>query len=75
MKYIISKFHPFHLILTLFFGIFITIMVYVTYRAYTRQTGSTGMDMAQIQKIRYDTSVKQQSSQTKSEPSDRLTSQ
>jgi hypothetical protein len=37
-------------ILTLFFGI----MLYVVGLAYTRHSGSTGLDMAAIQKMRYD---------------------
>ena len=37
-------------ILTLFLGI----MLYVIVIAYTRHSGSTGLDMATIQKIRYD---------------------
>lgn len=37
-------------VLLLFFGI----MGFVTFVAFARMTGSTGMDMSKIQKIRYD---------------------
>jgi hypothetical protein len=33
--------------------LFFSIMCYVTYVAYTRPSGSTGQDMAHIQKVRY----------------------
>jgi hypothetical protein len=51
---IIKKRHWFQYVaagvLTLFFGI----MTFVTYIAFTRTPGSTGMDMSKIQKTRYD---------------------
>lgn len=34
--------------------IFLSVMVYVTYIAFNRHSGSTGLDMAKIQQIRYD---------------------
>lgn len=37
-------------ILVIFFGI----MAFVTYAAYMRPSGSTGLDAAKIQKIRFD---------------------
>lgn len=35
-------------------ALFIGIMIYATFIAYTRRSGSTGLDMMTIQKIRYD---------------------
>lgn len=37
-------------IVALFFGI----MIYVLFIAFTRQSGSTGLDMAGVQKMRYE---------------------
>jgi hypothetical protein len=37
-------------VILLFFGI----MIMVTFVAYGRRSGSTGLDMAKVQKIRYD---------------------
>lgn len=34
--------------------IFMGLMIYVTYLSFTRRSGSTGQDVAQIQKIRYE---------------------
>ncbi|WP_059062132.1 hypothetical protein [Candidatus Protochlamydia naegleriophila] len=39
-----------HGILALFTGL----MLYVTYVAFSRHSGSTGLDMAHIQKVRYE---------------------
>jgi hypothetical protein len=39
-----------------FFLIFITLMSYVVYVAYARRSGSTGLDMAFIQKVRHEAS-------------------
>lgn len=44
-----------YFILALFMGI----IVYVTTIAYSRRSGSTGMDMASIQKVRYETVIKE----------------
>lgn len=35
--------------------LFFSIMAFVTYAAYLRPSGSTGVDAAKIQKIRYET--------------------
>jgi hypothetical protein len=35
-------------------ALFLGFIIYVTAVAYTRHSGSTGLDMATIQKIRYD---------------------
>ena len=35
-------------------ALFLSIMLYVIVIAYTRNSGSTGLDMAAIQKMRYD---------------------
>jgi hypothetical protein len=43
-----------HAILALFMGIIITVIVI----AYSRRSGTTGMDMAGIQKMRYETVLK-----------------
>ncbi len=56
-------------VLTLFGGI----MLFVTYISFTHRSGSTGMDMAQIQKTRYEFTETQRleaalSSQPKSSP-------
>lgn len=45
-------------ILALFMGI----IVYVIVIAYTRHSGSTGLDMAAIQKLRYETVLRDSSS-------------
>jgi hypothetical protein len=45
-------------ILALFTGL----MIYVTYIAFTRISGSTGLDMARIQKVRYDSIQEKQTS-------------
>lgn len=47
-------------ILALFMGI----IVYVITVAYMRHSGTTGMDMAAIQKMRYDAVLKESSSQS-----------
>jgi len=39
------------------FFLFLGIMIYVVSIAYMRHSGSTGLDMAKIQKIRYDDQV------------------
>ncbi|MBA2368575.1 MAG: hypothetical protein H0V82_06085 [Candidatus Protochlamydia sp.] len=48
------RFYWFHFawkgVLTLFFSL----MLYVTIIAFTRRSGSTGLDMAKMQKIRYE---------------------
>lgn len=44
-----------HAILALFVGIIIIVIVI----AYSRRSGSTGMDMAGIQKMRYETVLKE----------------
>lgn len=36
------------------FTLFMGIMVFVTVTAYTRQSGSTGQNMAEIQKLRFE---------------------
>ncbi|KIC74394.1 hypothetical protein [Candidatus Protochlamydia amoebophila] len=48
----------FYGILALFTGL----MIYVTYVAFTRLSGSTGLDMARIQKVRYDSLQDKQTS-------------
>ena len=40
------------------FAFFFSIMVYVTYIAFTRHSGVTNLDMAKIQKIRYDAGLR-----------------
>lgn len=47
-----------HAILLLFIGI----IVVVIFIAYSRRSGSTGMDMAAIQKVRYETVMKEKAS-------------
>lgn len=44
-------------------AIFMSLMVYVTYISYDRQSGSTGLDMSKIQQIRYDASYGQEKNQ------------
>lgn len=55
-----------HGILALFTGL----MLYVTYVAFSRHSGSTGLDMAHIQKVRYEA----QQSRTSSPPASTTTS-
>ncbi len=52
-----------HGILALFTGL----MLYVTYVAFSRHSGSTGLDMAHIQKVRYE------AQQTRHPPTSSLT--
>ena len=42
---------------------FLGILIYVTAVAFSRQSGSTGMDVATIQKIRYEAAVQHQNPQ------------
>ncbi len=46
--------HWFQFISNGILGLFMGILVYVIWIAYARHSGSTGLDMATIQKIRYD---------------------
>ncbi|WP_042281517.1 hypothetical protein [Candidatus Protochlamydia sp. R18] len=49
----------------IFYGIlalFTGLMIYVTYVAFTRLSGSAGLDMARIQKVRYDSLQDKQTS-------------
>ncbi len=48
-----QRLHGFSLILNGILALFMSIMIYVTYLAYTRTSGSTGQDAVQIQKIRH----------------------
>lgn len=48
------KFRRFHYILYGVLAAFAAVMVHATYRAYGRSSGSTGMDAARIQEIRYE---------------------
>jgi hypothetical protein len=49
-----KKKHWFHFASSSVFILFLSIMVYVTYVAFSRHSGSTNLDIAKIQKIRYD---------------------
>jgi hypothetical protein len=51
------RFHWFQLVANGIFFLFMAIMSYVTYFAYSRIPGSTGQDMAEIQKTRYKVSA------------------
>ena len=42
-------------------ALFVCIIIYVIVVAYTRRSGSTGLDMAAIQKLRYETVIKDSS--------------
>lgn len=42
-------------------ALFVCIIIYVIGVAYTRRSGSTGLDMAAIQKLRYETVMKDSS--------------
>ena len=42
-------------------ALFLGILLYVCFIAYTRHSGSTGLDMAKIQKMRYDASIQHSS--------------
>lgn len=42
------------------FFLFFSIMVYVTYIAFSRHSGSTHLDMAKMQKIRYDLAIQKE---------------
>lgn len=48
------KFHWFAFAVYGVLAIFMGIMAHVTYTAFSRKSGSTGQDIVQIQKIRYD---------------------
>lgn len=50
----ISQWHWFQFVSTGVVVLFFSIMLYVIGIAYTRRSGSTGLDMATIQKARYD---------------------
>lgn len=46
--------HWFQFISNGILALFMGIMIFVTYVAYSRTSGSTGLNMAKIQQIRYD---------------------
>lgn len=48
------RFHWSHLSAVVMFLGFAVVMSYVMYSAYARRSGSTGLDVAQIQKIRFE---------------------
>ena len=48
------QWHWFQFVSNGILALFLGIMIYVIGIAYTRHSGSTGLDMAKIQKIRYD---------------------
>lgn len=49
-----QRWHWFQFVSNGVLALFIGIMIYATFIAYTRRSGSTGLDMMTIQKIRYD---------------------
>lgn len=49
-----QRWHWFQFVSNGILALFIGIMIYATFIAYTRRSGSTGLDMMTIQKIRYD---------------------
>ena len=49
------------------FCLFIGLLILVVVVAYSRPSGSTGMDMAKVQKIRYDSDTRQIATSEKSE--------
>jgi hypothetical protein len=54
LKNFMRHWHWFQFVLNGVLALFCGIMLYVVLIAYTRQSGSTGLDMATIQKTRYD---------------------
>lgn len=50
----VRKMHWFQYVSAGVFLFFFSIMIYVTYTAFTRTSGGTHLDMVKIQKIRYD---------------------
>lgn len=51
---VMRHWHWFQFVSNGILALFIGIMIYATFIAYTRRSGSTGLDMMTIQKIRYD---------------------
>lgn len=54
------KWHWFQFVSNGILVLFLSILIYVVTIAFTRHSGSTGLDMATIQKIRYDAQSKPQ---------------
>lgn len=54
------KIHWFHFVSTGVLALFMGMLVYVTFVAYARTSGSTGQDMARIQQSRYQETQKHQ---------------
>lgn len=52
------RWHWFQFVSNGFLALFLGILVYVVIIAFTRHSGSTGLDVATIQKIRYDAQPK-----------------
>lgn len=48
------RWHWFQFVSNGILALFLSILLYVVIIAYTRHSGSTGLDVATIQKIRYD---------------------
>lgn len=49
-----QRWHWFQFVSNGILALFLSILAYVVVIAYTRHSGSTGLDVATIQKIRYD---------------------
>ena len=60
-----SSNYRFQLIFIFVFLFFMTIMIYAAYIAFSRQSGSTNLDVANIQKLRYDAGINHQSEREK----------
>lgn len=55
-----SKMRLFQKAVVVIFSLFMGLMIFVTIVAYARRSGSTGMDMGKVQKMRYEESLKKE---------------
>ncbi len=58
MKDLLKKMKLFQKVVIAIFCVFMSLMVFVVVIAYTHRSGITGLDMAKVQQMRYETTKK-----------------